>query len=586
MIKDNPVIYLFRKMWKYSDRPQVVLYLVLSVFANIIWLLEPAVVAYILNIIQSEGVNGQNLTTILLLLLLLVGFTILGWVFHGPSRLIENKNAFLVNKNYKKYLLDGVMSLPVGWHTDHHSGDTIDKVEKGTQALYQYSRGTFELVGNILRLVVGFIVLAVFNVHSTYILVILITLTTVLITRFDRVLVMQYDKLNIDFNAVSAKVYDTISNIMTVIVLRIGHLVSKAIVRKIMKPFRLYQQNNRINEMKWFLVSVCAVLTQFFVLSSYILVQIRHGEIVLIGTLFLLYQYVSTVVQVFYNFAWLYSQQVERKAEVKNAEILERDFLEVRTGAQLSLGKKWQTEMHIGGLSFSYHTKDGADLHLDDITLTIRRGEKIAFIGESGSGKTTMLKILRGLYTPQAVTLSLDEHIVKGGFETISEEVSLIPQDPEIFTATIKENITCGIPHQMEEIRYFAKIARFDTVALRLPKKYRSSIVEKGVNLSGGEKQRLALARGLLASRDKVLILMDEPTSSVDSRNERLIYEQIFDVFRDKTIISSIHRLHLLPMFDRVVMFQAGKIIADGSFAELIQDAPAFRTLWEKYSKT
>jgi len=338
--------------------------------------------------------------------------------------------------------------------------------------------------------------------------------------------------------------------------------------------------------MKWFLVSVCAVLTQFFVLSSYILVQIRHGEIVLIGTLFLLYQYVSTVVQVFYNFAWLYSQQVERKAEVKNAEILERDFLEVRTGAQLSLGKKWQTEMHIGGLSFSYHTKDGADLHLDDITLTIRRGEKIAFIGESGSGKTTMLKILRGLYTPQAVTLSLDEHIVKGGFETISEEVSLIPQDPEIFTATIKENITCGIPHQMEEIRYFAKIARFDTVALRLPKKYRSSIVEKGVNLSGGEKQRLALARGLLASRDKVLILMDEPTSSVDSRNERLIYEQIFDVFRDKTIISSIHRLHLLPMFDRVVMFQAGKIIADGSFAELIQDAPAFRTLWEKYSKT
>ena len=110
-----------------------------------------------------------------------------------------------------------------------------------------------------------------------------------------------------------------------------------------------------------------------------------------------------------------------------------------------------------------------------------------------------------------------------------------------------------------------------------------STIVERGVNLSGGEKQRLSLARGLMASLDKEIILLDEPTSSVDSKNELTIYQNIFKEFANKTIISSIHRLHLLSMFDYIYFFQDGQIIAHGTLEQLLQDSKDFQIIWDKY---
>jgi ABC-type multidrug transport system fused ATPase/permease subunit len=100
------------------------------------------------------------------------------------------------------------------------------------------------------------------------------------------------------------------------------------------------------------------------------------------------------------------------------------------------------------------------------------------------------------------------------------------------------------------------------------------------VNLSGGQKQRLALARGILAARDSSLVLLDEPTSSVDPRTEALIYDNLFTAFSDKAIISSIHRLHLLPRFDYIYVLHQGRIVAEGSFDDLRTHNPVFRDLW------
>jgi ABC-type multidrug transport system fused ATPase/permease subunit len=107
--------------------------------------------------------------------------------------------------------------------------------------------------------------------------------------------------------------------------------------------------------------------------------------------------------------------------------------------------------------------------------------------------------------------------------------------------------------------------------------------VEKGVSLSGGEKQRLALARGLLAAIKSNILLLDEPTSSVDSLNEIKIHEQVFKEFKDKTIISSIHRLHLLDKFDYIYLFSRGKIVGQGTFEE-IKKNPLFDKMWRRYN--
>jgi ABC-type multidrug transport system fused ATPase/permease subunit len=129
------------------------------------------------------------------------------------------------------------------------------------------------------------------------------------------------------------------------------------------------------------------------------------------------------------------------------------------------------------------------------------------------------------------------------------------------------------------------ELARFTPVLQRMPHGLNTDIREKGVNLSGGEKQRLALARGILATKDSSILLLDEPTSSVDAQNELLIYKNIFREYHHKCIISSIHRLHLLDMFDKVYVLDHGKIVQQGSFRELRSQPGSFARLWEHYQR-
>lgn len=582
---NNPIIYLARKMWHYSagNRPTVVLYITLFVVANLVGLLEPLLIGKMLNIVQLQGVNQNNITTLLLYPGLLIGLHMIVWACHGPARVLECTNAFLMRANYSQYLLRGTMSLPIAWHTDHHSGDTIDKINKGTNALYNFSEDSFMLIETFVRLIGSVIALVYFDFNSLFTVTAMIVITVWLIVKFDKVLVSQYRSIFKFENTIAAKVFDALSNITTVIILRVEKLVLRALVRRIHQPFSLFVRNRKLTEIKWFLVTMCTTIMTFLVLGSYLWDRARLGAVVAVGTVYALYGYVQRINDLFFRFAWMYGDIVWRKTAVLNAEGLGTEFkIDVQATKDV-VGATWK-KLSIKNLDFSYHSKDG-DAHLDAVNLELHKGERVALIGHSGSGKTTLLKLMRGLYVPQRLDLRLDGKTMAKGFNDISATIALIPQDPEIFATTIKENITVGADHSLGEIREYTDLSMFTDVAERLPKKFNSSIVEKGVNLSGGEKQRLALSRGLLACADKSIILLDEPTSSIDLKNEKQIYENIFARFSDRLIISSIHRLHLLPLFDRIILLENGQVIADGTFAKLSQSSGPFKDLWEKYQK-
>jgi ABC-type multidrug transport system fused ATPase/permease subunit len=218
---------------------------------------------------------------------------------------------------------------------------------------------------------------------------------------------------------------------------------------------------------------------------------------------------------------------------------------------------------------------------LNDLSMRIRRGQRIALIGESGSGKSTLLSLLRGLYSPEAgVQLEVDGK-PHPDFEGIADTVTLFPQEPEIFENTIFYNITLGLPFTEEEVMEVCEIAQFAEIVKQLPNGLHTSIQEKGVNLSGGQKQRLALARGILAARSSSLILMDEPTSSVDPRTEMFLYKKLFKNFSDKAVISSLHRLHLLTQFDYIYILKNGHVIEEGTFEKLRYNSPIFMEMWQ-----
>lgn len=123
--------------------------------------------------------------------------------------------------------------------------------------------------------------------------------------------------------------------------------------------------------------------------------------------------------------------------------------------------------------------------------------------------------------------------------------------------------------------------AHFADVVDKLPKGLESNIQEKGVNLSGGQKQRLALARGIIAARTSGIVLLDEPTSSIDPKTEAMIYDKMFVKFRGKAIVSTLHRLHLLTKFDYVYILRDGHLIDEGTFKNLYHNSPMFQDLWQ-----
>ncbi|MEI8338099.1 MAG: ABC transporter ATP-binding protein [bacterium] len=583
---NNPLIYLCQKMWQYSEgnHKNVVLYVAMSIFANTLWSLDPLIIGIFLNAVQEQGVHSSNIWYLFLLLNLFLVSEVVFWFFHGISRFKEVSNAFIVRANYKKYLLEGTMSLPIEWHSDHHSGNTIDKIEKGTAALYQFSESTFQIIASLILLTTAFTALLIFDRLSGFLVIGISIIAFSVLVILDRKLVPGYKIVNRMENNVTAKIFDVLSNVTTVIILRVESLVVKSVEGFIEKPFPQFKKNTIINEWKWFSASAMGRLVVVLVITIYLFSHIGNGTI-LVGTIYILYGYSNQIRDTFFRFADMYNNVIRNRTSVANAEELSKDFIDNVFSEQKLLPKKWSL-IQLKNLSFSYHLEKGSDLHLDEVALDIKKGERIALIGESGGGKSTFLKIARDLYHPKTLKFTLDGKKITGGFKSISDSISLVPQDPEIFATTIRENITLGVEYSDKYLKKFTDMACFTDIVKKLPNKLDSSIVEKGVNLSGGEKQRLALARGLLASEDKNIILLDEPTSSVDFYNELQIYKNIFTAFPDKTIISSIHRLHMLSLFDSIYFFKDGKIIASGSFEDLKNSSKDFQLLWEKYIST
>lgn len=580
----NPLLYLFGKTWHYSEgnRDKVVWYWIMYIIANSITLFgQPLAMARVMNIIQRDGITPTNIWILIGLLMLTLVFELAFWAIHGPARCIERNNAYKARLNFIRFNLKGVMTLPMEWHVDHHSGDTIDKIEKGKNALFSFSEDSFQIIASAVQLVISYAILAYFSPPAAIIVLGMILISAWITMRFDRVMIGQYKELNRAENNISESVFDAISNITTVIILRVEKLVFKAIMNKVEKPFELFRLNQYMNELKWFWTNMCCTVMTIIVLAVYFWQHIGTAQGVLIGSIFLLINYLGKISELFFRFTSMYGDIIKQQTRIMNSEELTRDF-KTENFTNHVLPTSWQ-QIEMQNLNFSYHNEGNGNMHLDDVAMSFKRGERIAFVGESGSGKTTLLKIMRDLYHPRSLSLLVDGRNIPDGFSGIARAIALVPQNPEIFATTILENITLGAEHALESVRYFTDMACFTDVVEDLPKKFDSSIKEKGVNLSGGEQQRLALARGLLACHDKDIVLLDEPTSSLDTGTEMKVYRNIFRDFQDKTIISSIHRLHLLPLFHQVYMFSDGKIIASGRLDELLTNCPEFQELWRQY---
>jgi len=221
------------------------------------------------------------------------------------------------------------------------------------------------------------------------------------------------------------------------------------------------------------------------------------------------------------------------------------------------------------------HLAAAGGASLSGVTLELRRGERLALVGPSGSGKSTLLRVLAGLYDADAGHVTVDG-VPQLGLRHLGAVATLIPQEAEIFEASVRENIAFDRPVDPVRLARALHASAFDAVLAGLPAGLDTPMSERGFNLSGGQRQRLALARGVLAADGSSLLLLDEPTSALDALTERLVHERLDAAFADACIVAAVHRLGVLAHFDRVAFMQAGRIVDVGTVADVRARQPLF----------
>ncbi|MGJ4882167.1 ABC transporter ATP-binding protein [Bradyrhizobium oligotrophicum] len=219
----------------------------------------------------------------------------------------------------------------------------------------------------------------------------------------------------------------------------------------------------------------------------------------------------------------------------------------------------------------------------DRLSVDIRPGERIGLVGRSGSGKTTFVKLVQRLYDVGGGRILIDgQDIAHATQDSLRSQIAIVQQEPILFHRSLAENIAYGRPGASQaEIEQAARLANAHEFITRLPKGYGTLVGERGVKLSGGERQRVALARAFLA--DARVLILDEATSSLDSESEALIQEAMERLMKGRTAIVIAHRLATVRSLDRILVFDRGRIVEQGSHATLVgRPGGLYRSLFER----
>ena len=530
----------------------------------------------------TEFVNGSLAQEIFIKTLIIVAIIFIGilivrtiskWLSMHVLQILEGN----LMQDLKTKYFSHIVRLSHNFHTTHKTGALISRMNRGSGAIegmtdilaFQFAPLFFNII------IVGF-TLAYFNIASA--LVILgITILFVSYSFFIQQ-IQQESKLNFNTNIDSERgfVGDVFTNIDSIKYfgkeLNIQNKFTNATEKTKLSLLKYW------NYYKWFDSGHFAILgVGTFFLVYFPLMDFLAGNLTL-GTLVFIFTAYGSIVGPLFGFVWgmrgFYKVMADFEDLFEYSKI-ENDIKDKPNAKNLKVEKG---EIKFDNVSFNYGKKRAFCLH--KFNLNIKNGEKVAFVGHSGCGKTTLIKLLYRLYDVNEGDILIDkENITKVKQESLREELSIVPQECVLFDDTIYNNIKFSNPKATKKDVWNAiKFAQLDNVIKNFPEEEKTIVGERGVKLSGGEKQRVSIARAVLANK-KILVL-DEATSALDSKTEYDIQFALEKLLKGKTAIIIAHRLSTIMNADRIIVMRSGKIIQQGKHNELINQEGEYKKLW------
>lgn len=551
--------------------------IIILIIVDITQLIIPKIIQYAIDGIGTTGFTKTNLfyagAAIFLIACLM---TLLRFFW----RLFLLGVAWSVDRNLRQEYFDHLISLSANFFNKVKTGGLMAYATNDLNAIRMLIAFGFVIGVDIILITIASLAFMInINLRLTLISIILLPALTIIIIISGKKIHHRFAKVQKTFEALSAKVQESISGIRVV----------KAFVQEDAELDKISDSAYDYVRENISLIRIQGIFHPSFMLIiglSMMIVMVFGGEATMIGEISIgefiaFFQYLGMFVWPMIAVGWVVNLYQQGTASLKRLNKIFEEKPEIADEAWVDYSiSQLNGKIEFKDLTFQYNEK--GPLIFENISFEIEAGKTLAIVGRTGCGKSTLTDLLTRVYNPPKNSIFIDKHeIFKIPLKKLRENIIMVPQDIFLFSQTVKENITLAKPDaSIKEIENVTKSAQvYDDIA-DFREGFDTVLGERGVTLSGGQKQRLAIARALLT--DPKVLILDDALSAVDTKTEKLILENLIKLRKDKTTIIIAHRISSVQRADKIIVLDKAKIAEEGTHKQLLRTSGIYKDIYEK----
>ena len=566
------ISYLLPYIKRY--RTKYLLGAIFVLFTNVFRVLNPKIIQNAIDYLSAEFQLMQ--------LAVFSGQIILVAIFEGIFLFLMRKSMIVASReienDLRNDLFGKLIDLPASFYQNMPTGDIMSRATNDLSAVRSVlGPGIAYSTNTIIAFFFVIPMMLIISPKLTIFALLPFPLVALLVNRFGKAIYIRFKKVQDQFSVISTIAQENLSgNSMIKWFAREENQVEQFEVAN-----REYMVRN-IDHAKVFAAFRPALMLTIGLSIAIILLiggQLIIAGVITLGEFTAFMLYMNMLIFPSIALGWVIGLLQQGAAALGRMRGVLESESDLNSGTQQIDPENFRGEISFRGLNFSY--PDGTKV-LHDINLTIKPRQTLGILGPTGSGKTTLIKLITNLYRLEAGNLFIDDiDVTDYDLKSLREEIGYVPQETFLFSDTIRNNIRYGNPQaEQAAIEQAATLADIHNQIMEFPEQYESVLGEKGLNLSGGQKQRLSIARAII--RNPRILILDDAFSALDTQTEAQILNNLETVLPDRTVILISHRVSTLQHADHIIVLEAGRITETGTHQELLDAAGHYAWIHEK----